>query len=80
MAAKQSRLVQHTLTVVTLILVLGVLSMIWPGIIAVFLGVLLLLQSFSASHELALLSWAEVGHVPIALSSLRRPSLSTDLS
>ena len=80
MSRRRSQLVQHALTAITLVLVLGALSMIWPGIIAVFLGILLLLQSFSASQELALLSWAEAGHVPIALSSLRRPGLSTDLS
>ncbi len=80
MTTKRSQFVQHALTAITLVLVLGVLSMIWPSIIAVFLGVLLLLQSFSVSHEFALLSWAEVGHVPIGLSSLRRPGLSTDLS
>lgn len=80
MTTKKSQFVQHALTAITLVLVLGVLSMIWPSIIAVFLGVLLLLQSFSASHELAFLSWVEAGNVPIALSSLRRPGFLTDLS
>ena len=80
MTRGRSQLVHDVLTAITLVLVLGALAMIWPGIIAVFLGILLLLQSFSASEELAVLSWAEVGHVPIALSSLRRPGLSTDLS
>lgn len=44
----QSQLVQQTLAAITLVLVLGALSMIWPAIIALFLGVLLLLlQPFS---------------------------------
>jgi len=80
MTTRRSQLGHHALTAIMLVLVFGALAMIWPGIIAVFLGILLLLQSFSASQELALLSWAEVGHMPIALSSLPRPGLSPDLS
>ncbi|MBX3303368.1 MAG: hypothetical protein KF693_14235 [Nitrospira sp.] len=80
MTTKNSQLIQHALTAITLLLVLGALSMIWPGIIAVFLGVLLLLQSFSASQEIALLSWAEAGHLPIVFFSLRRPALPGILS
>ncbi len=71
MTTKKSQFVHHALTAITLVLVLGVLSMIWPGIIAVFLGVLLLLQALTASQEIALLSWIEGGHVPIVFSSLR---------
>jgi len=80
MTTQKSQLVQHALAAIILIVVLGALSMIWPVIIAVFLGILLLLQSFSSNEELVVLSWIEVGNVPIALSSLRRPGLSTDLS
>ncbi|NGZ97802.1 MAG: hypothetical protein CV089_17055 [Nitrospira sp. WS110] len=80
MTTRKSQLVQHTLAAISLIVVLGALSMIWPVIIAVFLGILLLLQSFSSNEELVVLAWIEVGHVPIALSSLRRLGLSTDLS
>lgn len=79
MTTRKSQLVQHTLTAITLVLVLGALSMIWPGIIAVFLGVLLLLQALTASQEIALLSWIEGGNVPIIFSSLRRPALATIL-
>lgn len=71
----QSQFVQQVLAAITLVLVLGALSMIWPAIIAVFLGVLLLLQSCGAEQEIALLSWTEVGNVPIAFASLRRPGL-----
>lgn len=43
-----SQLVQLPLAVITFVLVLAILSMIWPAIMALFLGVLLLLlQSFS---------------------------------
>lgn len=80
MTIQKSQLVQHALTAITLVLVLGALSMIWPGIIAVFLGVLLLIQSFTASQEIAALSWTEVGNVPLVVSSLRRPALPTILS
>lgn len=71
----QSQFVQQVLAAITLVLVLGALSMIWPAIIAVFLGVLLLLQSCGAEQEIALLSWTEVGNVSIAFASLRRPGL-----
>jgi hypothetical protein len=80
MTTRRNQLVQHALAAIMLVLVLGALSMIWPVIIAVFLGVLLLLQSFGTDQELAVQSWAEVASVQIALSSLRNPGLSTDLS
>ncbi len=48
MIRDKSQLVQLPLAVITFVLVLGALSMIWPAIIALFLGVLLLLlQPFS---------------------------------
>ncbi len=75
MMTVKSQFLQLTLSAITFALVVGALSMIWPAIIALFLGVLLLLQSFSAEPELAVLSWTEVGHVPIAVASLRRPGL-----
>ncbi|NJL17758.1 MAG: hypothetical protein HC938_11750 [Nitrospira sp.] len=73
MSRVRSQFVQHAVAAITLVLILGALSMIWPGIIAVSLGVLLLLQSFSDSQEIALLSWTEAGNVPMVLSSLRGP-------
>lgn len=75
MAAVKSRFVQHTWAAIAFLLVLGVLSMIWPSIIALSLGVLLLLQSFNDSQEIAALSWKEVSHVSIVLASLRRSGL-----
>lgn len=43
MISGKSQLVQRPLVVITLVLVLGALSMIWPAIITLFLGVVLLL-------------------------------------
>jgi len=80
MVTVKSRFAQHALAAISLIVVLGALSMIWPVIIAVFLGILLLIQSFSSDQELVVLSCTEVGKVPIALSSLRRPGLLTIFS
>jgi hypothetical protein len=75
MITVKSQFVQQTLAAITLILILGALSMIWPAIITLFLGVLLLLQSCSAEQEIAVLSWTEVGHLSIVFASLRQPTL-----
>ena len=76
----KSQFVQHVIAAITLAFVLGALSMIWPAIIAVFLGLLLLLQSFSVEPEIARLSWAEVENVSIVINAFGRPSLPTMLS
>lgn len=76
----QSQLVQQTVGAIALILFFGALSMIWPAIIALLLGVLLLLQSCGAEQEIALLSWPEVSNLSIIFTSLRRPGLPTILS
>jgi hypothetical protein len=60
MITAQSQFLQLTLSAVTFVVVIGALSMIWPAIIALFLGVLWLLQSFSAEQAMVVLSWAEV--------------------
>jgi hypothetical protein len=73
MITVKSQFFQLTLAALTFFLVLGTLSMIWPAIIAVFLGVLLLLQSFSAEQEIAVLSWTEVGNLSVVFAALRRP-------
>lgn len=80
MITVKRRFVQQTLAGITFALVLCTLSMIWPVILTLFLGVLMLLQSFSAEPEIAVLSWAEVGNVPIVFVSLRRAELQTMLS
>ncbi len=80
MITVKSQFFQLTLAALTFFLVLGTLSMIWPAIIAVFLGVLLLLQSFSAEQEIAVLSWTEVGNLSVVFAALRRPGLPAMLS
>ena len=80
MMRTQSPLIQQILAGMTLALILGALSMIWPGIIALFLGVFLLLQSCSAGQEIAVLSWTELSYESIVFASLRRSGLATILS
>ena len=80
MITAKSQFLQLTLSAITFVVVIGALSMIWPAIIALFLGALWLLQSFSVKPEMAVLSWTEVGHVPIVIASLRRPGLPVMLS
>ena len=80
MITVKSQFVQQTLAAITLVLVLGALSMIWPVIISLFLGVLLLLQSCSAEQEIAVLSWVEVSNLSTVFASLRRPGLPAILS
>lgn len=80
MITVRSQFVQHLLTAITLAFVLGALSMIWPAIIAVFLSILMLLQSLSTEPEITLLSWDEVENVSIVIEALRRPDLPTILS
>jgi UPF0716 family protein affecting phage T7 exclusion len=77
----KSTLVQQALAGMTLVLVIGALSMIWPGIFALFLGVLLLLlQSCSIEQEMVILSWSEVVNLPFVFTSLRRPGSPAILS
>lgn len=76
----KSQFAQQVLAVITLLLVLGVLSIIWPMIIAVFLSVLLLLQSLGAELEIVIVAWAEVEDVSVVVDALRRPGLQEVLS
>lgn len=80
MMTVKSQFLQLTLSAITFVLVVGALSMIWPAIIALFLGVLLLLQSFSAEQEIAVLSWTELANVSVVFAALRRPDLPAMLS
>jgi hypothetical protein len=80
MVTVKSRVRHLTLEAITFVLVLGVLSIIWPAILTVFLGILLLLQWFSADPEVVMLSWTEIENVPIVFTSLRRPGFPTMLS
>jgi len=61
MITPKNQIVQRTLAAMTFFLVLGALAMIWPGIIALFLGMLLLLQYCGAGQTVAL-SWTEIGN------------------
>jgi UPF0716 family protein affecting phage T7 exclusion len=55
---------QLTSTAIILGMICGIL-MIWPGIIALFLGVPLLLRACTSEQETAALWLTEVGKVPI---------------
>ncbi len=80
MITAKSQFLQLALSAITFIVVVGVLSMIWPAIIALSLGALLLLQSCCAEQAIAVLSWAEIGNASIVFASLRRPDLPTMFS
>jgi uncharacterized membrane protein len=69
MTTAQSPFIQHTVATITLVLVLGALLMIWPGILALFLGVFLLLKSCSTEQEPVVLSWPEMGNLSIVFAS-----------
>ncbi|MCP9450316.1 MAG: hypothetical protein NNA21_09710 [Nitrospira sp.] len=45
---------------VVLVVALGALLMIWPGIFALFFGLLLLLQSCTVEQENTVWAWADV--------------------
>ncbi|HMS82876.1 MAG TPA: hypothetical protein PKD12_04440 [Nitrospira sp.] len=76
MITVKSPFVQNMVAAMTFVFVLGVLSMVWPVIIAIFLGILLLLQSLNSEPGIAALSWAEVETTSIVLGTLWRPGLS----
>lgn len=78
MITVKSQFVQYLLTAGTLFLVVGALSMIWPIILGVFLGVLLMFQSCWAEPEIAVLSLEQ--DLSIAFASVKRPSLAAILS
>jgi len=72
MLTAKSQLTQDTVAAMVFVFVLGSLSMIWPGIIALIFGVFLLLQSFGVGQEITMLSWVEVTNLPIVSASVRR--------
>ena len=80
MITVKSQFLQLTVSAITFVFVVGALSMIWPAIIALFLGVLWLLQSLGAEQEIAVLSWLEVENASIVFASLRRSDLPAILS
>lgn len=60
--------VRLTSAAILLVMVFGLLSLIWPIIIALFLGVFLLLRACSTEQETAALWLPEVGNVPIVFA------------
>ena len=80
MITVKSQFLQLTVSAIMSVFVVGALSMIWPAIIALFLGVLWLLQSLGAEQEMAVLSWLEVENASIVFASLRRSDLPAILS
>lgn len=57
---------------VVLAAALGALLMIWPGIFALFFGLLLLLQSCAAEQEYTVWGWVEVRLCSYRISLLAR--------
>jgi len=80
MVTAKSSFGNHALAATVFVFVLGSLSMIWPGIMALIFGLFLLLQSFGVGQEIAVLSWAEISNLPIVFTSLRRSAPSAILS
>ena len=72
MTTVKNQFLELTLSAITFVIVLGALALIWPGIIALILGIFLLLQSFMSEPEIAVLSWAEISNMPMVFTSLRR--------
>jgi hypothetical protein len=80
MITVKSQFLQLTVSAISFVFVVGALSMIWPAIIALFLGVLWMLQSFNAEQEMVVLSWLEVEKASIVFVSLRRSDLPAIIS
>ncbi len=68
MITLNKRLAQLTSAAMLLVMAFGLLSLIWPNSIALFLGGFLLLRACSAEQETAALWLPEVGHVPIVFA------------
>ncbi len=77
MITQKSLFVQQTLVAMTLFTAIGVLSVIWPAIIALGLSVFLFFHSFGVEQEIVLLSWTEVSHLSIIFTSLQHPGVLT---
>lgn len=68
MITAQNQFLQLRSAAIILVIIFGFL-MLWPGIIGLFLGVLLLLKSCCAKQGTAVLSWTEVDHLPMVFAS-----------
>lgn len=80
MLPAKKQLAHDTVAAMVFIFALGSLSMIWPGIIALSIGLFLLIQSFGVGQEVTMLSWAEVTNLPIVFASFRRSGPPSILS
>lgn len=69
MITVKNQVLELTLSAITFVLAVGALALIWPGIMAVFLGVLLLLRSGSTEHAIVVPSWTEVSKLSIVFAS-----------
>lgn len=65
MSRDKNQLFRLPLVAISFVLVLGALSMIWPGIIVLCFGVLLFFQSCSVEQEIVVSLWADVSNVPM---------------
>lgn len=80
MTSVKSPFAQQMMVAMMLFVAIGVLSTTWPVIIALVLSAFLLFHSFGVEQEIVFLSWTEIGHASIVLTSLRRPWLPAILS
>lgn len=80
MFTAKSQLTQDTVAVMVLVFVLGSLSVIWPGILALSFSLFLLIQSFGVGPEITMLLGNDVTNVPMAFASFQQSGLSSILS
>lgn len=80
MTSVKSPFAQQMMVAMMLFVAIGVLSTTWPVIIALMLSAFLLFHSFGVEQEIVFLSWTEISHASVVLTSLRRPGSLTILS
>jgi hypothetical protein len=70
MVTRISQLIESVKEAITCVLILGMLSIIWPVIIVCIMGAFLFLYSWSAEEEFVVLFWPKVGNFYHLYSSL----------
>lgn len=80
MLTAKSQLAQDTLAMMVFVFIIGSLSVIWPGILALSFGLFLLIQSFGVGQEITMLLGTDVTNIPIAVASFRRSAPPSILS
>ena len=73
----KNHMFQSISAAITCVLILGMLSMIWPAIIALIIGAFLLLNSWVVEEDFVVLPWPKVSNVLLVLASLRQLGLLT---